>query len=340
MRVADRTTSRNYLKYLNQARNNYAKTNQQIFSGSRFQKLSDDVSAGTRVITSRMDKYKVEKQLDNVNTVADELDVAEDAMKAMSDLTRRAGETLLASMNDPKGESGRVAIADEIKAMKQEFLQLINTRYGKKFSFGGNNASARAPFSVGADGHVEYNGIAVDSIKKDNQGYYYEDVDGNRQPIPMDEDVYMDVGLGIPVSESQLDDSTGFKVSFSGLDIVGFGKDDKGNSNNLYNILSDIETNLRTYDKEKIFALKDKLDDRMDGFGGNLSEIGARTKMLETMQTRLESRVDSHKERISSLMGVNDAEAATQLKLDDFVLKAVLQMGSNILPLSLMDFLK
>ena len=47
MRVADKTTQRNYLKYLNNARTDYAETNMKIASGNRFTKLSDDVSAGT-----------------------------------------------------------------------------------------------------------------------------------------------------------------------------------------------------------------------------------------------------------------------------------------------------
>ena len=55
MRVADKTTQRNYLKYLNNARNDYAETNMKLASGNRFIKLSDDVSAGTRMLNSRVE---------------------------------------------------------------------------------------------------------------------------------------------------------------------------------------------------------------------------------------------------------------------------------------------
>ncbi|MBQ5883329.1 MAG: hypothetical protein IIW72_02260, partial [Clostridia bacterium] len=62
MRVADKTTQRNYLRYLNNARTNYAETNMKIASGNRFIELSDDVSAGTRMLNSRVELFKSEKQ--------------------------------------------------------------------------------------------------------------------------------------------------------------------------------------------------------------------------------------------------------------------------------------
>ena len=64
MRVADKTRQRNYLKYLNKARNDYAETNMKIASGNRFIKLSEDVSAGTRLLNSRVELFKSEKSDD------------------------------------------------------------------------------------------------------------------------------------------------------------------------------------------------------------------------------------------------------------------------------------
>ena len=58
MRVADSTTVRNYLGYLDQAKTNYATTNLRIASGERFSAISDDVSAGTRVLRVRDQRRK------------------------------------------------------------------------------------------------------------------------------------------------------------------------------------------------------------------------------------------------------------------------------------------
>lgn len=340
MRVSDRSTARSYLKYLNKAKSEYAKTNLQVASGNRFTKISDDVSAGTRVMSTRMDKAKAEKHLDNVSAISDEMSVSEDAMKAASALLTRTHEMLVKSMSEDKGETGRLAVANEISALKKEMLQLMNTKYDKNYSFGGSNSSPVAPFSLDANGNIEYNGIPVNDIQKDADGSYYYMNGGAKEIIPMDEDVYLDVGFGIPLSKSQLDGESGFKISFSGLDVFGFGKNADGLPNNIYNVLNEAEQNLRNYDEKKLGEVSTHLNETMDVFTGNITDMGAKTQLLETMETRLKDRVFSYKERINGLMGTNYEEAAIDEKMNDFVLKAVLQMGAKILPVTLMDFLR
>lgn len=328
------------MKYLNKAKNNYAKTNEQVASGNRFEKMSEDVSAGTRVMRTRMDLYKSQKHLDNVKSVNDEMAVAEDTMMSMQDLLNNAHALVVKASSEDKGASGQEAIANEIKALKEQMLYLANSKAGKRFMFGGSNASLKAPFAVGDDGKLTYNGINMDSIQKDDLGYFYEK-DGVRQNIPMDEEVYLDVGLGLRMQGSNIDGTTGMKISFSGLEIMGFGVNaETGLSNNLYNILDDIEKNLRTFDSTTLGKLDTQLTQRTTAFTGNLTDIGAKTKFLDNMQERLQSNVDSYKVRIDNLMGVDDKEAAMNLTMNDYVLKAVLQMGARVLPTSLMDFLR
>lgn len=340
MRIADRSSARNYLKYLNQAKANYAKTNQQVASGNRFEKMSDDVSAGTRVMRTRMDLYKSQKHLDNVKTVNDEMTVVEDTMTSMSEILSEAHKLMVKVTSEEKADSGQEAIANEIKALKEQMLYLANSKTGKRYMFGGSNASLNAPFAVGDNGKLTYNGIDVDIIEKDPDGGYCYWEGGEKKTIPMDEEVYLDVGLGLKMQGDRIDGTTGMRISYSGLDVLGFGKTEAGLPNNLYNILSDMEANIRTYDKEALGKLDTQLTARTDLFTGNLTDIGAKTNFLDNMQTRLKSNVDSYKTRIDSLMGVDDKEAAMNLATNDFVLNAVLQMGARVIPTSLMDFLR
>ena len=341
MRVADRTTARNYLKYLDKAKSDYAKTNERVAAGHRLERLSEDVSAGSRVLRVRTEKYKAEKQLDNVKAINDELTTTESAMTSINDLlTLVSTEKIQKAKTGTSGDSGREALANEVKNIRDEILQFANTRYGQKYVFGGTNVSS-APFSLDkTTGKLLYNGIDVDSIQKEDGEYGYIDADGNRQSIPMDDDVYMDIGLGIKMSGPNVDPNTGFLVSYSGLDIMGWGTDADGASNNIINMLTVVEENIRHYDKDQLDKADTKLTKLMDSFHANLTNIGSKTSFLDTVQTRLATTVDSHQVRISNLMGVNDAEEATNQTMNDYVLKAVIQMGSRILPVSLMDFLK
>ena len=312
------------------------------------------MSAGSRVLRARSEKYKVEKQLDNVKSINEEMTSMETAMTSIEDILLEIHPMVSKAKTLTSGESGRNALANEIKAMREEILQFANTKYGKRFVFGGTNAS-QAPFTTDNNGKLLYNGVAVDSIKQAADGtYYYEAEESGvtvKKEIPMDGDVYLDIGLGIKVHEGSVnpttgaetmpnvDPDTGFKLSFSGLELLGFGVNSEGVSNNIFNVLTEIENNIRNFNEEELEKYDNQFVALSDTFRANLTNIGAKTNFLDTMQTRLQQTADSYTSRISTLMGTNDAEESTHLTMNDYVLKAVLQMGSQILPVSLMDFL-
>ena len=341
MRVADKTTQRNYLKYLNNARNDYAETNMKIASGNRFIKLSDDVSAGTRMLNSRVELFKSEKQLSNVQAINSEFKAVEDSMMSMNDvLNEIIGTKLIKASTETTGDVGRVTIASEIKSMKEELIQFANMKFATKYPFGGSTAKV-APFSFSDDGKLLYNGIDVDTVQQRADGTrYYVDENGVEQDIAMDNPLYLDIGLGVRVDGDSFNSVSGFEASFSGIQVLGFGTTDDGMSNNIINILTDIEKVLNNFDEEEFGKLQAHLTDRVDVFRTNVTDIGAKTNFLDTMETRLQNQVDNYKFRIDELVGINDAEEATNQSMNDYILKAVIQMGSKILPVSLWDYLR
>lgn len=343
MRIADRTTARNYLKSLSNAKADYTQINERISSGKRFNAMSEDVSAGSRVLRAKADRYKVEKQLDNIKSVNEELSTVEDGLTSITDSLAELHKKIKNAQNESVGESGRAALADEIKALKASILQFANTQYGKRYVMGGSTVGA-PPFSTAADGKALYNGIDVNSIFKNADGnYVYLDANDIEQLIPRNEDVYIDVGLGMRMTGANVDPNSAMCISYSGLDILGAGTKDgtpDGMPNNILNLLSEIENNLRTYDKDKLDTLDTHLTNRTDQFRTNLTDVGTKTALLDTMQGRLAKSADGYSNKIQNLMGTNDAEEATNQTMNDYVLKAILQMGATLLPVSLMDFLR
>ena len=341
MRVADKTTQRNYLKYLNNARTDYAETNMKIASGNRFTKLSDDVSAGTRMLNSRIELFKSEKQLSNVQAINNELKAVEDSMMSMNDvLNEIIGTKLVKAVTETTGEAGRVTIASEIKSMKEELIQFANMKFATKYPFGGSTAKV-APFSFSDDGKLLYNGIDVNSVQQRADGSrYYVDANGIEQDIAMDNPLFIDIGLGVRVDGTSFNSVSGFEASFSGIQVLGFGTTDDGMPNNIINILTEIEDKLVNYDLDELKKLQGHLTDRVDVFRTNVTDIGAKTNFLDTMEERLTNQVDNYKFRIDELVGINDAEEATNQSMNDYILKAVIQMGSKILPVSLWDYLR
>ena len=162
----------------------------------------------------------------------------------------------------------------------------------------------------------------------------------DRIEIPLDRDIFYDIGLGLTMSGSEVNPATAFRISYSGLEVTYFGTDNKGLSNNLYNIMYNIANNIENFNREEVEKWNTKLRAQMDTYRVNLTDIGVKTKFLEAAEESLNKSVDSYTNRIFELMGVDDAEEATNQMMNDYVYKAVLQLGSRILPLSLMDFVR
>lgn len=341
MRVADSTTQRNYLEYLNQAKTNYAETNERIASGARFLTLSDDVSAGTRVLRVREDMSKTQDYYNTVKSVNSELSVTENAITQISTILTNVHTKIVKGLSDSTGASGREALANEIDNLKSELLQYANTKYNDKFVLGGTSA-VTVPFTT-KDGKLYYNGVDVSQVTKNADGNY---VDGSGNAIPMDGDIYADIGLGLTFKQdgsgnTKVVSDTAMKVSYSGLDVLGFGDGSTtGSYSNGYNLLTDISTALRSNDTTTLGTLDTKLTNTSQSFSRFVTDVGTKTSYLDDLQESIETKLDAYQNQISNLMGIDDAKEATNQTLNDYVLKAVLAMGAKILPLSLMDYVK
>lgn len=336
MRISDRQTSRDFLKNLDKAKTAYAETNERIASGNRFTRISDDVSAATKALRVRAEKSKSQEYLNNVKSVNEQLTTTENALTSINDILTEAHTKVLKALNSATGESGRMALANEIGAMRDELLQFANTTYNDAYVLGGSSAGT-APFTTDSAGNLFYNGVNVDDILQDTDGSYYDGI--TMKNIPMDGDTYADVGLGITMTNSNVKSDTAIKTSYSGLEILGFDKDADGSPKNVFNVLTKLKENIASFNSEAVDKYDDKLVSFTKNFRGYLTDVGSKTSFLDTIEKRVNTTIDTYQSQIKRLVGIDDAEEATNLSMNDYVLKAVLSMGSKTIPVSLMDFL-
>lgn len=178
MRVTNRSATRNYLRYVNKGLSDQAKVQERVASGNRFEKVSDDVSSGIKAMKARSDQYKMEKQIGNIEDINNVLVAAEDSMQSIDDQLKTVYERFLRAMNGTN-ENNRNIFAAELKALKEEILQLANSQYNGQYLFSGSN-NYGAPFSVDKEtGHLVYNGVGVPTDKifqREDGTYYYETV--------------------------------------------------------------------------------------------------------------------------------------------------------------------
>ena len=172
------------------------------------------------------------------------------------------------------------------------------------------------------------------------------DKNNQKVTIPKNDPIYADIGLGYRYDGNMTaDPRTAFQVSFSGLELLGFGTATGENgirvSGNVYDLLTEIENSLTPdLNKEALDDQYTQLVDLTDQVGVCRTDLGNRMNFLERNADRLQNDIDNLTEQESGLISSNPADEAIKLKECEYVWMAVLQLGSQILPSSLLDFMR
>mgnify|MGYP000439149985 FL=1 len=348
MRIAQRTISRNYMKSLNTSLSKRAESFERGTTGLKFSKLSDNVADGSRALHIQEERYKSTQQLSNVENLRSEMESVDSNMESIHSILQSIQEKTLSGMSENYGEEKREVLAQEISSMKEQILQFANAQFSGKFLFGNTNNST-APFTVNAqNGKLQFNGIDVELIRyKDGEFVYTDPVDAQEKKVPNSDEIFADIGLGLKISDDmQADPRSAFQVSFSGLKLLGFGEPVTGKNgtktaSNVYDLLTQIEGALTPkLDKTAMDDLHQQLVTLTDQVGTARTDLGTRTAFLDRTKDRLEADIDNMSEMESRLISSDPAEEAIKMKECEYVWMAVLQLGSQILPSSLLDFMR
>ncbi len=109
-------------------------------------------------------------------------------------------------------------------------------------------------------------------------------------------------------------------------------------SNNIYDMMTDMQDAIRNSDIDKLSAIMHNFQKKTEDIISAESEIGVRTKFLETNLDRLEAENTSLKKMQKDIEGVDDATEITNFLGYQNAWNLVLQFGKNIVPKSLMDY--
>ena len=82
------------------------------------------------------------------------------------------------------------------------------------------------------------------------------------------------------------------------------------------------------------------MKDKARSISNSITEIGTREKLLERTKDRLETNQINLKESQQNLEGVKLEQEATENKNYEMAWMVTLQLGSNIIPASIFDFMR
>ncbi len=101
---------------------------QQMASGKRILKPSDDPSATVQILNLNTEVLKLEQYSSNIDAARTQLSQTEEVLRQSGNVLQRARELLLQANNDTLDSNNRKAIAGELSSLKSQLVALANTR--------------------------------------------------------------------------------------------------------------------------------------------------------------------------------------------------------------------
>lgn len=311
MRITSSMMLSGYLKNLGNNMIELNKLQNQMATGKRITKPSDDPIGVISSMQTRVKIYKSEQYKKNVEKSLTWLEQTESSVLELNEIIKMAYEKAVYMSNDFLSPEDKKATAEMIGQLREHVVTIGNAKSGDKYIFGGYNVTS-PPFVVDDTGKILYNGL--DLTDTTNPALLAEDAASIQYEIGFD--VVMD-------------------ITTTGTQLFGMGE------NNIYTVLDDFYNALKNdASGEEISQYITKLQDCQTHIMSVDASVGGRVNRLELIQNRFEDDILMYEALKSNIEDVDQAEAIMNYKMAEFVYTAALQVGNNIVQTSLINFLK
>ena len=158
MRINNRIISNNILQNLQRNLNQLSKVQDQMSSGKRVSKPSDDPIGVAQILSFKTTIAEQEQHIKNMEDAKSWIDLSESALDNATAVLQRARELSVYGASDSMPDDSRKALANEADQLVEELVQVANAIYGDRYVFGGS-ITDKPPFEYDASGPaVNYRG--------------------------------------------------------------------------------------------------------------------------------------------------------------------------------------
>ena len=345
-RITNNMTVRNYLNGMRSNLGNLSRSNQKLTTQRAFNKASENVPNAAQALRIRKMLNTNERNIASAEALTNRLDTAETSLRSLSGIYDSMNDLVLHGMNGTLSSHDREILANEVEKLRDQALSVANAKYGDQYLFASaGNAGDAAPFAVGSDGLLRFNGnpAPIDDMFTDANGKVAYDDAGVVTEIAYNGKNYLDIGLGLTVTGDgagmTLDTRSVVQSSLSGIEIFGYGTDEFGLPNNFFGLFDRIAADINGNNAE---ALGNELKALSNGHSRLLvaiAEVGSNTTFAEKITTQLDNDRLSLQELQNSLESVDLAEEIMHNSEFEMAWTVTLQLGSRILPKTIFDFL-
>ncbi|KLV17828.1 MULTISPECIES: flagellar hook-associated protein FlgL [Niallia] len=202
MRVTQSMLTNNNLKYISNSYSDLQRLSDQITTGKKITKPSDDPVVAMKGMRYRTQVAEIKQYQRNLNEGYNWMENADTALDSANQILQKIRELTVQASNDTYDETARKNIVNEITTLQEQLVTLAETKVGDKYIFNGTD-TASSPMNLNQI-NMEFGGfqagLADGSI---NPSEYVINYQGNNYTYDSTDNMYKDKnGSSIKIDES------------------------------------------------------------------------------------------------------------------------------------------
>lgn len=294
----------------------------------RIAKPSDDPIANVELLAIRSQNIDATQYQRNVNFAQTQLSFTENVLEELTDILVKVKELAVGQASSIHSPEIRAGVSKEIHQLRQQVLSLSNKRMGNRYIFGGQKILTR-PFDQ--DGKFKGDSGKI-NIEINKDVFIPVNITGDKLFFSKEKKpvVKTDLDLKSPAMEFDLDQANRGPASM----------DQEYAPSSIFDELRAMENALLTDSPEVIQNLLERLDSSIERVVTYRTEIGALANTVTNAETNIEKSKLTNEAQKSKLEDADVTELMSDMQKEQAVLKATYKASSNLMNVSLMDFLK
>lgn len=311
MRVTQTMLTQTNLKHLSSSYNTLARVQEQLISGKRIQKASEDPVVAMQGIRYRTEVREVDQFRRNVSEATSWMDLTDSTLNEVTAAVKRIRELTTQAANDTYESSQRQIIKSEIDQLVEHIGSLANSKAGEKYIYNGTKTDKPL--------------IDIEALKdflSEKPGVTIDDIYTSGAAPATSGAINFEVSKGILVQVNMQPENVFGKDLFLGLQQLS------ADLNNPMKTGKDFSTALGTLDTLGQSLITER------------AELGARANRLELVDNRLQDHEIIAKMIMSNNEDIDIERVIMELKSHETVHRAALSAGARIIQPTLLDFLR
>ncbi|MBF0456333.1 MAG: flagellar hook-associated protein FlgL [Nitrospirae bacterium] len=321
---------------------------QQLSSGLKINKPSDDISGMGKILGYKVDIANSDQFQKNIVSAQSFLQSSDTAMTSVTDNLQRMQELMVSGVNGSTDTAGRQDIAAEIGTIKESLYALSLSRTGNKYLFSGNltNAAsfASSPQSIASSsGFYPYMGDTGQiSVNINSTAQVIQNVTGSdafAYSITNTFSIRLTTGNWARFSPSPGGGSSMINVSLSTSSAPTAQSFEQASFSNYMEMAGIVEKAFNSNDVDMINAMMDPLQKSMDKVVSVRATIGARLNLLQQTQSNNDNNSVNTQEYLSSVEDSDITKTSTDISKSEMALQALRQSSGQVMSQTLFDFI-